>query len=153
MPMKAFELSRFLSEQELTPAMLARHLRVSVAYLGAVLAGEEALGERDRVACLTLAARLARERRALRAVQIELPFGEAPVTFTREYNRQRAQERAVIPERPSPRTRSPNRPTRTPTVRRNSLGQVSSSSEPADRGGAEVTALGGKGGRGRASRG
>ena len=47
--MKPFDLSRFLSEQGLSPAVLARHLRVYEAYLGAVLAGEEALGDEKNV--------------------------------------------------------------------------------------------------------
>ena len=112
--MKPFDLSRFLSEQGLSSAILARCLRVSEAYLGTVLAGEETLGKRDQVACLALAARLARKRHALRAVQIELPFGEAPLTFTRDYARQRARERAETNATPSPRTKRSGRPPRTP---------------------------------------
>jgi hypothetical protein len=112
--MKPFDLSRFLSEQGLTLAVLARHLRVSEGYLGTVLAGEEALGERDQVACLALAARLARERQAIRAVQIELPFGEPAVTFTRDYARQRARERVVADARPAPRAKNSSRPARIP---------------------------------------
>ena len=111
--MKPFNLSRFLSEQGLSPAVLARHLRVSEAYLGAVLAGEEALGKRDQATCLALAARLARERQALRAVQIELPFGEPAVTFTRDYARQRARERAAPHARSSLSAKSSDCPTRT----------------------------------------
>ena len=111
--MKPLDLGRFLSEQGLTPAMLALHLRVSEAYLETVLAGKEALGERDQAACLALKARLARARHALRAVQIELPFGEAPETFTREYARQQARERTAIQGRPARRRNSPH-PTGTP---------------------------------------
>ena len=110
--MKPFNLSRFLSEQGLSPTVLARHLRVSEAYLGTVLAGEEALGERDQVACLALAARLARERQALRAVQIELPFGDPAVTFTRDYARQRARERVETHAGPTPRAKKSGRPVR-----------------------------------------
>jgi hypothetical protein len=94
-PMALFDLSRFLVEQELTPAMLARHLRVSELYLLAVLAGEEPLSERDRAACLALATRLLRARKALRAVQIELPFAEPRETFTRAFARRQARNRAT----------------------------------------------------------
>ena len=110
--MKPFDLSRFLSQQGLTPAMLARHLRVSQAYLETVLAGEGALGDRDQFACLALEGRLARARHAERAVQIELPFGQAPETFTREYARQQARERSATQARPPRRNQSLD-PTRT----------------------------------------
>lgn len=111
--MKPFDLNRFLGEQELSPAMLARHLRVSELYLLAVLAGQEALSERDRAACLSLAMRLARSRQALRAVQIELPFAEPRETFTREFARQQGRERATTQARPAPRKPRP-RPTAPP---------------------------------------
>ena len=106
--MASFDLHRFLGEQELTPAMLARHLRVSELYVLAVLAGHEVLGERDRAACLVLATRLARARQAQRAVQIELPFAEPRETFTREFARRQARARAAPPPRPShPRPPAP----------------------------------------------
>jgi len=105
--MEPLDLNRFLSEQALTPAMLARHLRVSELYLLAVLAGQEALSERDRAACLALATRLARARQALRAVQIELPFAEPCETFTREFARRQARDRAATQARPAPRRARP----------------------------------------------
>ncbi len=111
--MKPFELSRFLSEQRLSPTVLARYLRVSEAYLETVLAGEEALRKRDQIACLALAARVARERQARRAVQIELPFAEPAVTFTRDYARQQARERVEALARPNARAKSSDRTTRT----------------------------------------
>jgi len=115
--MKPLDLGRFLSEQGLTPAMLARHLRVSQAYLETVLAGEGALGDRDQTACLALGARHARARHALRAVQIELPFGQPLETFTREYARQQARERTATQGRP-PRRKNSSDPTRPPERRR-----------------------------------
>jgi hypothetical protein len=111
--MKPLDLGRFLSEQGLTPAMLARYLRVSQAYLETALAGEGALGDRDQAACLALEGRLARARHAQRAVQIELPFGQAPETFTRAYARQQARERTATQGRP-PRRRDSSDPTRSP---------------------------------------
>lgn len=111
--MAPFDLNRYLSEQELTPAMLARHLRVSELYLLAVMAGQESLSERDGAACLALATRLARARQALRAVQIELPFAEPRETFTREFARRQARDRAARQARPTPR-KPPPRPTAPP---------------------------------------
>ena len=101
--MRPLDLKRFLREQGLTPAALARHLRVSETYLGTVLEGQEVLGERDQAACLALAARLARARRALRAAQMELPFAERPEAFTREYARQQARAHAAKRAKPTPR--------------------------------------------------
>jgi plasmid maintenance system antidote protein VapI len=113
--MKLFRLSQFLSKQGLSAAALARYLRVSEAYLGAVVAGEEALSKRDQMSCLALAARLAKEREALRAVQIELPFGESAATFTRAYARQRARERDESLVKATFRKKNRKRPTRTAT--------------------------------------
>jgi hypothetical protein len=104
---KPFDLNRFLGEHALTPAMLARHLRVSELYLMTVMTGQEALSERDRAACLALATRIARARRALRAVQIELPFAEPPETFTREFARLHARDRAATQARPTSRKTRP----------------------------------------------
>jgi hypothetical protein len=113
--MKPFRLSQFLSKQGLTAAVLAQYLRVSEAYLGAVLAGEEALSRRDEMACLALAARLAKEHQAPRAVQIELPFAEPAATFTRAYARQQARERDESLGRATGREKNRDRPTRSAT--------------------------------------
>lgn len=93
--MARFDFERFLAETGVSLTKLASYLRVAPAYLETAVRGEGRLTTRDQSACRLL------WRRLTKAKQLDLPFAEPPVTFTRTYARQRARAAAVAARRPA----------------------------------------------------
>lgn len=86
--MRRFDFQRFLADTGLSLAALASSLRVAQGYLQAAALGQDHLTPRDEESCRAL------WRRLTQGEQMELPFGEAPETFTRAHARDLARVRA-----------------------------------------------------------